>query len=80
MSKAATAGNSAFLEEKLDMAQSYTQVRNNSVSSTTYRTEHNYGGMNITVQTQPGQDSHAIAANLMEQIRFEVERKEAMAF
>lgn len=39
-----------------------------------------YGGFEFNIYTQPGQDTHAIARDLMEQIRFEVERKEAMAF
>ena len=40
----------------------------------------NYGGFTFNVTTQPGQDYERITQNLMEQINFEIKRKEAMAF
>lgn len=64
-------------QQQLDRAATYPARITESVSSQNSRVDHNYGGININVQTQEGQDPEQIAETVLDRLQKEVDRKAA---
>lgn len=76
MEDMAFAGHDAFLEARIDRAESYPEM----VSATTVSNRSsttNYGGVAIQVYQQPGESADDLAYRLLDMIQHEVEVKEA---
>ena len=65
-------------KKQLDRAATYPAKVTESVSTRNNRVDHNYGGVNIQVYPQEGQDPDQIAESVFDRLQTEVERKAAI--
>lgn len=78
MAHMATAGQEAYLEEQLLRADNYPIVYSPAVQQSGGNTyERHYGGFNISIYQQPGQDPGDVADMVMDRLQAMVDSKEA---
>ena len=73
----AEAGYDAFLAQRLERASAYPEMVNTSSTVNTKSTSHNYGGISIVINQQPGESAEDLAYQIMDIMRNEVSSKEA---
>ena len=77
MEKLAVAGQNAFNQKQLDRATYYPAQMTALGTVQQSRVDHNYGGVNIHIYPQEGQDAEQIADVVFDRLQTEVDKKEA---